>query len=197
MDHPVGPAALFRVRHLFRQNTRQTLPRHPGPGKHPLALDEIRGAYDRDQIAQKMRVAFQQQRDVQHHDGAALTAAVPQETAGSGPDLRVHDRFKQAQSGEVTKHPRAQGRPVYRPIPHRSGKCLGDSGHGLAAPAHRRVNGSVGIMQRDAEAPKHGRRGALAHADRTGQADDDHRASTPWVRRNSSSCSSGSPSTVK
>ena len=74
MNHPVGPQALFRVRHLFCQNTRQALGRHPGAGQHALALDEARGGDDGDQVAEAVAPAFQQQRHVKHHDLSAATA---------------------------------------------------------------------------------------------------------------------------
>ena len=96
MNHPVGPAPFFGVRHLFRQNTCQALLRHPGPGENPLTLDETRCADYSNQITELMGLALQQQRHVQHDERAAVTAAVPQETTGSGADPRVHDRFKPA-----------------------------------------------------------------------------------------------------
>lgn len=110
----------------------------------------------------------------------------------------MHDRLQSAQCRRVAEHPRAEPAAIDRAILHRVGKCLGNRSDRLATAPHHRMDRRIGVVHRNTEPAEHGGGRALTHADRAGETDDDgHFASTPWVRRKSSSGSSGRPSTVK
>ena len=54
-------------------------------------------------------------------------------------------------------------------------ECRLDGEHRGPAAAKQAMHDSIGVEQRHAEMPQHRRGGAFTHADRAGEAEDDHR----------------------
>lgn len=95
--------------------------------------------------------------------------------ARGAPDQGVHDRLELAQPGRVGEDDAPECLAVDGTILHDARKSLVDRRHGGTAACQQAMNGGVGIMHRHTHAPQHGRTGRFSHADRPGQADDDHR----------------------
>src|SRR5262249_44821681 len=96
---------------------------------------------------------------------------------------RVQDRFEATQFLGVAKdalgETLAVDRTVLAAYPR---KCLFDPAHRGAARTQQTVHDSIRVKQRDTETPQHRGGGAFAHADRAGEAEDDHRVPmTPRV----------------
>lgn len=198
MNHHIGPAALFRIRHLFRQNSPQSGFRHPSATEDTLTLNKPWGADHRHQIATFMAPALQQQRHIQNHQAGSAAAATGKKRHRLPANQRMHDGLQPCQCRRILEHPRAKERAVDPPIHHDIGEDSGDRGHGRPATLHQPVNRCVGIMHRQPQTAQHTGGGTFPHPDRTGKTKDDHqRGNTPWVRRKSSNGSSGRPSTVK
>ena len=95
----------------------------------------------------------------------------------------MQDAFEPAQRLGLPKNPGAQRSSVD------AAGLVPRPGEGLFHKADRSTSGrqqtmhlGVGVEQRQAHAPEHCRRGALAHPDRAGQAEDDHRSVLRVVR---------------
>ena len=83
------------------------------------------------------------------------------------------DRFEPRQRSRIRKHTGAEPLAVDRPVLADARKSGLDGGNGRAAV--ERVNHGIGIEHRHALVTEHAGRRRFAHADRAGQADDDHR----------------------
>src|SRR4029079_10901469 len=80
--------------------------------------------------------------------------------------------------------------PVDTAIDDDVGKSRGDGQHPGAASIIEPVDDRIGVGNRDAFRGEHPRRFSLAHADRTGEADHDHRLSPGSISRATRSWSS-------
>src|SRR3546814_1521416 len=89
-------------------------------------------------------------------------------------DGRMHQRFQPLQFYVVTEHPLAERLPVDAARTGGAGKGGFDPGHKLAARTLQAMHFSVSVEDGHAQSPKHIRDRRLAHADRSGEADDDH-----------------------
>lgn len=195
-DH-VGPGALVPIRHLFRQNRVERGRRHPGSRQNPYTLQKCGRAHHRHQVAAQMRAALQQQRHVQHDQRRAPPPMQLEEAHGPGGHQRMQDPLQPFQRRRIPEHPLSQGATVHRPVPGHTWKGGLDRGHCFTDLCHQRMDGRIGVMNRKPHPPQHRSGGGFSHTYGTGQPEDDHRISSPWVRMNSSSGSSGRPSTEK
>ncbi len=98
VHNEIGARALFRIRHLARQQLVELFRRHPGPLQQAGALHLGRGADDDRHVDQLVGAGLEQQRNLQHGDlGAALRPA----RAGRRARLahqRMHDRLQLAKA---------------------------------------------------------------------------------------------------
>ena len=85
----------------------------------------------------------------------------------------MNDGLETAHRRGIVHHARGKQRAINPPIDDDAGKGGFDDWN--AAPRVKGVNGGVGIMHGCARAFEQGRRGRLAHANRTCQSDNDHR----------------------
>ncbi len=91
--------------------------------------------------------------------------------------------FEAAQALGVAEHDGAQRRAIDRAVgAERPGKGLADGGGRSAARAVERMHAGIGVVDRHAARPEHRRGGALAHADRAGEAEDE-RPAHRWLPR--------------
>lgn len=187
MDDEVGPPPLFHVRHLLTQDGLKFLRSHRGATQHPLALQKGRGGDHDDGVAAALAAGLEQQRDVERDQRQPPPRRPPEERLLGLAHQRMQDAFEPPKGGSVAEHPRAEGAPVDRPVDDRARERRRDRRHGPTATAEQAVDHGIGIMDGDAEAAKLRGRGALAHADGTGEADDDH----CYVPRSTSARNSG------
>jgi hypothetical protein len=99
-----------------------------------------------------------------------------EEADAVGADQRVDDRFQHRQGLGIAHHGRAEPwRGRSRPSTDHAGKGRLDRRDGRAAAGVERVDRRVGVVDRHALVDEHRRGRRLAHADRSGQAQDQHR----------------------
>jgi hypothetical protein len=154
-DNHIGPRALVPIRHLFRQNRVECRRRHPGSRQNPQALKK-RGRTDhRHQITAQVRAPFQQQRDIQHHDGGATPPVRAQKRQGFSRHQRVQKSLEPRQCGGISENPTSQCASVHRAILGHSRKRRLDSVHRRPARRHQRMHGRIGVMNRDPHPPQH------------------------------------------
>lgn len=146
----------------------------------------VRRRYDDRGIAASPAAAFEQQRNVEY-DNAGMPVG-GKELPLRAADERVNDLFQLAQPFWIAEHSGAKPRPVKTVRTRRSGKGLLDRGQCRAARLLQPVHLRIGIKHMNAGFAEHRRDGRLSHADRTGEAEHDHCASSA---RSSSSCSRG------
>ena len=181
-----------------RRISANRLSRHARPAHHPLALQAQRRRDDQREIAAL---------DRRRSRTAAEYRARPAARAAPGPARRTAVRrartigwriaLEPAQRRRVAEHAPAQPPAVDAAglVAH-PGKCRLDRADRGAARAEQPMHRGIGIEQRHAEPPQHRRGGALAHADRAGEAEDDHRGAASVVStaaRNSRVTRTGAP----
>ena len=135
-----------------------------------------RRRHDEHVIAAPLAAGLEQQRDVEHHERLAprparrrRSAARPRAPADAG-SLRA--------AATPPASPKTRRPSAARSMPPASlrtpGNAASTAAHRAAARRQQPMDRGVGIEQRHAEPPQHRRGGALAHADRAGQAENDH-----------------------
>jgi len=173
-DDDAGPAPLQRVRHLLAQDAVELFRRHAGPRHDAAALQEGRRTHHQGGVDATLPHAFEQQRNVEHHQFLARESGTPQEGTLPSMDQRMHDRFQPAQRLLVAEDAGAQGLTIEHAGLHDAGKRRLDAGQRRAARCLQGVDGGIGVVHGHAHLPQHLRCGRFAHADRAGQPDDDH-----------------------
>jgi hypothetical protein len=174
IDNEVGAAALFPVGHLALQDRAQLVRGHARPGHDARPLDHGRGGHDDDGVAAALGTGFEQQRDVEHDHRRAPGGGAGEETGLRLAHQRVQDRFQSLQHAGIVESDPAERPAVHRPVAHGVGIMPGDGRHGGPAPAHQAVNDRIGIVDGHTQPAQHLRRGGFAHADRSGQTQDEH-----------------------
>ncbi len=170
----IRPTAFLAVTDLVSDDPRQRLGGHPGPGKHSCPLHEGGGGHHDHRIADRIEPDLEQQRDVEHHQPRTAAGSSPQKAALDAPHHRVDDSLQTPQRRGIVEYPRAQRGPVDGAVLDHVGEGRSDQRHRRTAAFQEPVHRLIGVVDRQAHAAQHGRRGGLAHADRAGQADDHH-----------------------
>ncbi len=173
-NHEIGSAALGGVGHLLGADRHQPGGRHAGTAQHPLRLQESGAGDHRHPVAAALAAGFEQQRDVEHHEGDAASRVPAQERALGGADQRMQDGLQPLERRPVAEDPPPQLGAVDGAAGGDARKRRLDRRHRLATRAQQGMGGGVGIVHGDAQAPQHGRRRALAHADGAGETEDLH-----------------------
>ena len=94
-------------------------------------------------------------------------------------DLRMQDRLEPAKCWRIAEYPRAQCFAVDSALLiGDTGKCFKHSRDRAAARCHQLMYLTIGIEDRNQQPAQHHCRSAFPHADRAGQADLFHAAST-------------------
>lgn len=131
-----------------------------------------------------MTIALQQQRHVEHRQRRPAAPATVEESPGLQPHQRVDDGLQPGQRRGVAEHLRPQGLAVDGTVPHHAGKGGRYGRHRGPPRQHQAVDGGVGVVHRQSQAAQHGGRRRLAHADRPGEAQDEHQGAavrTPLI----------------
>jgi hypothetical protein len=173
-DHHRRLAALHRVGDLLLQDAGKFLPGHAGPRHHAQALQEGRRAHHQHAVDPPLAHALEQQRDVEHHHRLAPQRRATHELALLLRHQRMDDRLEPAQRLLVAEHTGTQRLAVEHARLHHAGKPP-RSAAGRGRRRLQAVDGGIGVVHRHAHLPQHLCRGRLAHADRAGESDDDHR----------------------
>ena len=193
----IGPPAFLAIRHLGPQDFGKAALGHARPAHHPLLLQTQRRRDDEDKIAAYDTAAFEQQRDVEHDERLAARPGARDEPPLSPLHHRMQDALKLPQGGGISEHKPAQPTTIdpARRIAYPRKRRL-DPVNRRAARTDQAVNLRIGIKEGYPEAPQRRRGGALAHSDRAGEPEDDHRAATSVLRtaaRNSRVTRTGVP----
>ncbi len=176
----IRPPALLTIGHLPGQNSGETSRRHAGAAQHPGALQRWRRAHHQNRIAAPLAAGFDQQRDVENDETDAARRHAPEKGALGCTHQWMQDGLQPRQRGAVAEN--ASGK-----------RCAIDAGSAFrharegpvdgrdagAARGERLVNRGIGVEHRYTELPEHGSSGTLAHADRAGKAEDEHRRLQP------------------
>ena len=191
----IGPRALFGIGRLTGQNKGKFFRRHLRPGQNPGPLNEARRRDDEDGVAAPLPAGLEQQRDIQRDRRRAAQGRHQQKPLLRLPDNGMNDPLEPGQDRPVVGNQRAQRRAVDGAAAHRFGPDCADRADRRAAAGIDRVNGRVGVVDRDAEEAQIPGRRRLAHADGAGEADNAHQ---PAIMRSPSmrSPSMRSPATA-
>ena len=143
---------------------------------------------------------FEQERNIEHHHGRTADLRIGDEFVPRSGDQGMHDSFQASQRRIVAKNHFRKLGAVDLAAFGRTGEGTLDRRHGFAL--IKRVHDGIGIMNRHAEFGKKLRGPRFAHAERTGQAENErplaaHDVRHPRRRRKSSAASSGNPRMVK
>ena len=86
----------------------------------------------------------------------------------------MDDGFQPREGDRIADDAPAEAHPVDGAVDGHAGKGRLDGGHGGPARRIEGVDGMVGVEDGNAGAGEHRRRRRLAHAERTGEAEDEH-----------------------
>ena len=114
-----------------------------------------------------------------------------------GSDHGMHNGFQGRQLARVGQHAGGKRIAVQNAADYGPRKTGFNRVKERAVRALQRAHFAVGVEQQDAAPAEHAGHGRLAHADRSGERDTDHEASSPRSRKAPSSGSSGIPRMVK
>lgn len=179
----VRAPTLLAVRQLRAQNLGEAIFGHPLPAHHPSALQPERRGYDKDTVDPIGAPRLEQQGDVEHDQPFATGAGAGDKPALGGADHRMENGFEPAPSLAVRKNPRTKPAPIDpAALVTDAGKCGVDGDDRSSPGSHQPVDFGIGIEQRHAQAAQRRRGIAFAHADRPGEAEDDHRTPASVVR---------------
>ena len=164
--------ALFRIRHLPREQRVEPLRRHAGPLQHARALHLGRRRDDHHRIDAFLAAGLEQQRNVEHDGARAFRVSAREEPLRHRAHQRMHDRFEPLDRVRIADELFGELSAVDPAVGRHAGKRRLDRPDRLALiePVHHRV----GIVHRHAGLAKEVRGGRLAHADRAGEAEDEH-----------------------
>jgi hypothetical protein len=133
-----------------------------------------RSGYHQDSVATGVPASFEQQWDVQHGEGAPFPLGLGEEGLFRPANERVHNLFQTpelAGLAGLAEHYGAELGPIDHTIARGSGKGGLDQRRRLTT--IERVNRQIGIMDGNAAGTKHGCGRRLAHADGSGQAENE------------------------
>ena len=125
-------------------------------------------------VDMRMTAAFEKERNIKRDDGDTVMPRRFQKRHLRLPHHRMHDRLESAPRFGVAEHRGAEFRAVDPLGAGRARKCCFDRRERRAAGSLQPVHLGIGIEHRHARTPQHRRNGRLAHADRTGETENDH-----------------------
>ncbi len=159
------------------QDRRQPPFGHTGPAQYPLTLHQSGRRNDENVIAPALAAAFEEQRYIEHDDRLSSRASKSEEALLPGRHHRMNNSLEPGQSFRVREHAPAEQRAIDPAFgAPNTRKRRRDQGYRRATRRQQPVNHAVGIEERNSKPPQSRRGGALAHADRTREAENDHLA---------------------
>ena len=135
LDDDIGAPALLGIGHLARLDAGQALGGHARPGHDPGELDPAGRAHHQHLVAARLPAGLEQQRDIEHHQLAALAPGPGEEAPLGRAHQRVQDLLQALQRRRIGEDQAAQGDAVDGAVLQHPGKGRGDRGHRLAAAA--------------------------------------------------------------
>ena len=178
VDHEISAAALFPVAHLSRKDGKEFFAAHAPPRQHAAALHMRGRGYDDGGVNMGMTAAFEKKRNIERDHGDTVLPCLFQKRLLRLPHHGMHDRLESAARIRVAEHRGTKFCAVNAVRSGRTRKCCFDRRERRTAGALQPVDFGIGIEHRHARAPQHRRDGRLAHADRAGETEDDHCASS-------------------
>ena len=145
-------------------------------------------------VAAPLAAGLEQQRDIEHHQPAALAPGPGEEAALGRAHQRMQDPLQALEGGRIGEDLAAQGDAVDGAVLSTPGKAAATAATAAPPRPEQAMDGLVGVMHGDAAAGAASRAAVrFAHAHRSRQAEDDHRRSAPRARsRASAGVTSGS-----
>lgn len=174
VDHEIGAAALFPVAHLGGKDRRELFMAHPRPREHAAAL-HVRGrGHHNGRVDMRVAAAFEKEGNIERDERRAVLPRLGQKRLLRLTHQGVHDFFEAAAGFGVAEYGGTEFRAVDALGAGRARERRLDRCERRAARALQPVHLGIRIEHRDTGAPQHRRDGRLAHADRTGETENDH-----------------------
>ena len=130
-------------------------------------------------IDPRFAAGLEEQRHIEHHEAAAVPGGAPQEAGLVPAHQGMDQRFKASERSGITDDTGAKALTVDAGSPsltgHHTGKGAADRPDGGAAWTVEPVHAQIGVVDEGATTGEHGGNGGLSHADRTCQAEHEHR----------------------
>ena len=169
----------------------------PGRASTRWRCRKARRADHRDRIDQALAAGLEQQRDVEHHERPARRRGSARESAARRAHQRMEDRLQARQRRRVAEHPPAERLPVDRAVARRSRGTPRRPAATAAPPGpSRRCTAASASNTGTPSARNIWRRGRLAHRDRAGEAEHDHRDQPPVAARTTARSSSSTAGSI-
>jgi hypothetical protein len=199
LDHQIGPAPLFPIRHLAGDDRRDVGFTHVPAQRDAVDLERARGRDDDDGIDPHLAAGLEQQRDIQHHRSTGGPPRPLHEGAFIGFDHRMQDMFQPGERLAVAEHGLTQRDSIDSSALRGSRKRRLDRFHRSAASRLRPVHREIGVEHWDARPAEGSGSGGFSHTDAAGQADYSHpgRRSAATNRRSASSTVGSTPNHVR
>ena len=175
VDDEVCQPPLLGITHLLGEDRVELRLAHALPFQDTRPLHLGRCARHDGGVDVAMAPRLEEERHVEDRDAPTLAPCPLQSGRLRLAHQRVDDRLQIGERSRIAEHLLRQPRAVDDAVCDRAGEALRDERHRSAA--IERVHGLVRIVQGVAVASEEARRGRLAHPDRAGEADDDHRSS--------------------
>lgn len=174
VDHEIGAAALFAVAHLGGEDRSELFGAHARPRQHAAAL-YVRGrGHHNGRVDMRVATAFEKKRNIERDDRRAVLPRLGQEGLLRLPHQGMHDVFEAAAGFGVAEHGRTEFRSIDAVWAGRTRERRFDRRECRAARTLQPVHLGIRIKHGDTRAAQHRRDRRLAHADRTGETEDDH-----------------------
>ena len=175
----VRPAQLFTVRHLATADVLKNRPGHAGTAQHPGGLDERWCMDHAGGIDPRFAAGLEEKGHIEHHETAAMPGRPPEKAGLIAAYQGMDQRFKPGEQFGVTDDTGAKELTIdassYSITCHHPGKGAADRSDSSAAWTVEPVHTAIGIVDESATAGEHAGNGGLSHADRTSQAEHEHR----------------------
>ncbi len=175
----VRPAQLFPIRHLAAADVLEDLSCHAGAAQHPGCLDERRCMDHAGGIDTRFATGLEEQGHIEDHETAAVSGGSSEKAVLIPAHQGMDQRFKSGECPGITDDTGAKKLTVdagsLSLTRHHPGKGAAHRPDSGAAWTVEPVHTAIGIVNEGAALGEHAGNGGLSHADRTSQAEHEHR----------------------
>ena len=179
----VGATQFLPVRHLAATDIVEHCPGHAGAAQDSGYLDERWRMDDAGGIDPRFAACLEEQGNIKHHETTALPGGTPEKKLLIALNQRMNQRFKLAKQSGITDDTLTQALTVDAGsaslTSHYPGKCAADRLDSSSARTIQSVNTAIRIVDEGPAARQHGGDSGFSHADRTSQAEHEHRCLSP------------------
>ena len=173
-NNKIGALAFQDIGDLLSQYVAEFFLGHGRPAEDALALHPEWGRDHRSSVGARFTIGLKQKRDIQHDQPHPSPGGAGKEATLFPAYKGMQDRFQPAECGLVAEDPGTEGRAINFAVLFDPWKFRLDAPDRGTAFCQQPVDGSIGVIDRNAEAVKHPRRFRFPHPDRTGQAKNEH-----------------------